>query len=169
VIAFGSAEHPPAAAGGDLAEFLDVDVHQVAGGSGLHPADDAAGGAVQPAQASHLVAAEHAVHRGHVESQQVGDAGWAPAAQHTDFDDASFRAGRGLVGAAMGPGAAVGHTGRPFFAVAPRPALGGGDGDLEPFGSSPQRPAVLDDATSQAQTTGFRQRSITVGHEDLRD
>ncbi|BBX71406.1 hypothetical protein MPSYJ_48670 [Mycolicibacterium psychrotolerans] len=34
-------------------------------------------------------------------------------------------------------------------------ATGGGDGDLESFGSPSQRPAILDDAPSQAQATGF--------------
>src|SRR3712207_6893771 len=38
----------------------------------------------------------------------------------------------------------------------------------EPFGGPPQRPTVLDNTTGQTQTPSFRQRGITVGHEDLR-
>ena len=68
----------------------------------------------------------------------------------------------------MRPRAAITHTSSATLAVAADPASSGAHRDLKPFGSAPQRPTIIDDATSQPQTTGFLQRGITVNHEDLR-
>jgi len=97
----GLTELAPAAAGGDLAEFLDIDVHQVAGTGRFHPADDSPGWAVQPAEFGQAVAGQDAVHGGDVESEQVGDARRPPSAGDAHFDDAAFGAGGRLVRAAV--------------------------------------------------------------------
>lgn len=55
----GSAEHAPASAGRDLAQLLDVDVHEVATVGGFHPTHDAPGGAVEPPQLGNAAAAQH--------------------------------------------------------------------------------------------------------------
>lgn len=73
----GSTELAPAATGGDLFEFLDVQVHQIARRGRFHPTDDATGGTVQPAL-EQLVTAEHVVHRGHVEPVQMRDTSGVP-------------------------------------------------------------------------------------------
>lgn len=41
--------------------------------------------------------------------------------------------------------------------------------DPQLFDSPAQRPTLIDNTTRQPQPTSFRQRSITVRHEDLRD
>jgi hypothetical protein len=62
----GAAKHPPAAAGGNLAEFLDIDVDQIAGPGRLDAPDQPSGGAVEPAQFGQPVAGQHAMHGGGV-------------------------------------------------------------------------------------------------------
>ena len=64
-------------------------------------------------------------------------------------------------------GDAIVWVGRPLGAVTRAPACCGGDRDLEPFSSPPQRPPIINDTLSKAQTTHFGQRGITVDHEDL--
>ena len=66
--------------------------------------------------------------------------------------------------AAVGP---VRHPGRAQLPVPARPPGRGGGRDLEPLGSTPQRPAIVNDTPGQAQPPGLGQRGITVGHEDL--
>ena len=156
-----------AAAVGDVSQLLDVDVHQVAGGGVLVAADRAAGGAVQVGQAGEPVAGQDPVHGGRVEPQQVGDPGRSPAAQDADLDDPALGAGRGPVRAVVRTAGAVGHPRFAEFAVAVRPALGRGRRDLEPFCRAPQWPAVVDDASGQAQAAGLGQRCVTVWHEGL--
>ena len=163
------AEFAPAAAGGDFADFLDVDVDQLAGQSSLDPADDSAGRSVQPPQPSEPVSGQDSMHRGGMHAEQVTDPSRSPSAQATDFDDASFGASWGLVRAVVGAGAAIGHPCRTIGAVAIGPAFRGRRTDLEAFSRTPQRPLLLDDTTSQPQTASLRQRGITVNHEDLRD
>ena len=53
----------PSAAVGDVAEFLDVDVGQLAGPGALVPADRDAGGPVQVCQLRAAVPGQHPVHR----------------------------------------------------------------------------------------------------------
>jgi hypothetical protein len=87
----GAAEHPPAAPVRDLAQLLDVHVHQLARCtvliSALGSADLPSSGPVQPAQASQPVAGQHAVHRRGVQAEQVADPRRPPPPRHPDLDD----------------------------------------------------------------------------------
>ena len=69
----------------------------------------------------------------------------------------------GAVGLVMAPrGArwlaeaeAIDHAGVPQFAVPRSPPLGRSDRDLKPLSGPAQSPTVLDNATSQSQSSGF--------------
>ncbi|GAC55685.1 hypothetical protein GOAMI_64_00010 [Gordonia amicalis NBRC 100051 = JCM 11271] len=65
----GAAEFAPATAGRDLAEFLDVDMHQLTRLISGNTADHAPGRTVQPAQTSQAVAGQHPVHSGRVQTE----------------------------------------------------------------------------------------------------
>jgi hypothetical protein len=49
-LAEAAAQHAPAAAGGDLAQLLDIDVHQIAGPLRVHSSNHSAGGPIKPPQ-----------------------------------------------------------------------------------------------------------------------
>ncbi|SHT66697.1 Uncharacterised protein [Mycobacteroides abscessus subsp. abscessus] len=102
-LAGGPAQHAPATASGNLAQLLDVDVHQVTGTRRLHSADDPAGGPVQPAQFGQSVTGQDPMHGGWMHPEQITDTGRAPTADDPDFDDPPFGARRGLIWAAMWP------------------------------------------------------------------
>lgn len=97
----------------------------------------------------------------------VGDACWAPLVGDAQSHHPSLRATADPSGLVVGSAGVITHSGRPVSAVALCPALGRGDADVEAFGGPTQGPAILDDAAGQAQTSGFGQRGITVGHEGL--
>ncbi|GLW65191.1 hypothetical protein Arub01_34350 [Actinomadura rubrobrunea] len=102
-----------AAAVGDVAQFLDVHVHQVAGGGVLVAAHGPAGGPVQVGQGRTAVALQHAVHRGGGQAQAGGDAGRAePVRTRVRTMRRSIRRGvrRGLV---------CGRLGRSLMPAAP--------------------------------------------------
>jgi hypothetical protein len=61
-----------------------------------------------------------------------------------------------VVGAA-GP---IGHPGQALVAVALSPPLGSGPAELEPFGSSGHRPALLDDHPGQPEPAKLAQGSV---------
>lgn len=67
-----------AAAVGDVAELLDVHVHQLARRGAFVAADHPSGGAVEMSEMGRLVAGQDSVHRARVQAQQVGDAGRSP-------------------------------------------------------------------------------------------
>ncbi|GHA67846.1 hypothetical protein GCM10010345_84390 [Streptomyces canarius] len=148
--------------GRDVAEFLDVDVDQLAGVFAFVAADDAARGPVQVGQAGRPVAGWDPVHgRGH-QTEQVCDAGRSPPSQDTDLDDPPLGAGREPARAVVQAAGAVGH---PRFAqrpVAIGPPLSSGGRDLEAFGGPSQRPAALDHAAGQTQAAGLGQGCVTV-------
>jgi hypothetical protein len=155
------------AAVGDVAQFLDVDVHELAGVVVFVAAHPLTGGAVEVGQASDPVAGQDAVHGGGGDAEQEPDAGGSPPAQDPDFDDASFGAGRSLVWAVVWAGGAVVHASGPVLAEPVGPAGRGADRDLEPLRGLAQRPAVLDDAAGQPLTPERGQRGVTVEHEGL--
>src|SRR2546421_2077945 len=62
----------------------------------------------------------------------------------------------------------IDHPGRTTVAIAAGPTGRGRPRHLEPIRGLRDRPTILDDATGQAQPAKFRQRGITVRHEDLR-
>jgi hypothetical protein len=114
-----------AAAIGDVAELLDVHVHQFAGPVAFVAADDVAGGAVQVAQPGQAVAGQDAVHGGGHQAEQAGDSGRSPPPLEPDLDDAAFGAGRGAARAGVRAAGAVGHARFAQGAVAGSPPLGG--------------------------------------------
>lgn len=73
----GAAQHSPAAAYGDLAEFLRIEVHQVTGMVVFVAAHDPCGGPVQPAQPGEPVSGQDLVDRGGMQAQQAGDPRWS--------------------------------------------------------------------------------------------
>ena len=93
----------------------------------------------------------------------VGDACWAPLVGDGQSHHPSLPATADPSGLVVGSAGVITHSGRPVGAV----ALGRGDADVEAFGGPTQGPAILDDAAGQAQTSGFGQRGITMGHEGL--
>lgn len=128
------------AADGDIAEFLDVDVHQLAGPVAF---------------------------RRRVQPQQVGDAGRPPAAHHANLDYPAFGAGWGPARAVVRPRGPVAHAVLACLAIASGPPLGRGRRDLEAFGGPAQGPSVINHAAGKAQSAGLGQGCITVGHEGL--
>jgi hypothetical protein len=75
----------PTAADGDLAQFLDIDMDEVAAVRRVHPADDAAGRTIQPPQFGQAVVGKHVVHRGDVQTQQISDPCRPPPADDPDL------------------------------------------------------------------------------------
>lgn len=104
-----AAEDFVAASVGDVAEFLDVDVHQLAGAVAFVAAYDPTGGPVTVIQAAD--AGSGAVHHGGHQVQQARDTCGAPAAQDADLDDAPLGARRGPARAAVGAAGAISHGG----------------------------------------------------------
>jgi hypothetical protein len=84
-----------AATVGNVAELLDVDVHQLARRGAFIAADHPTAAPVQMRQPSHPLPAQHPVHRGRVETQVVGDLSRTPPPQHPHLDDPPLAAGRG--------------------------------------------------------------------------
>jgi len=92
-----------AAAVGDVAQLLDVDVDQIAGGVTFVAAYRLAGGPVQIREPGQAVADQYPVHRGRVQAEQVSDAGGTPAVGQPDLDDSPFGACRDAARAATRP------------------------------------------------------------------
>ena len=166
-LAMATVVNPVAAAVGDVAELLDVDVDQLAGPVSFVSADRLLGGAVQVRQAGAVVAAQDLVHGGGVQVQRPGDPGRAQPPGHPQLDDPPLGPQRQLARAAMRPARPVSHPRRAGLAVAAGPPGRGGVRYLEPLSSPPHGPAVFHDAAGQAQPPGLGQRGITVGHEGL--
>lgn len=153
-------QHAPAAAGGDLAHLLDIDVHHVPARGRFHAAHDPPSRAVDPPQLGHAVAGQDPMHRRGMDTQQIAATGRPPAPGHTHADDASLGPRRGAVRAVQGAGAAISHPRRTVAAIAIHPAQGCGWRHLEALGGAAIGPAVIDDATSKPQTTGFGQGAL---------
>jgi hypothetical protein len=88
-------EDPVAAAIRDVAQLLDVDVHQVTRVGVFVAADHPPGAAVQMGQAWESIAGQDPMHSGWVQPEEVGDAGGAPPAREADLDDPPLGPGRG--------------------------------------------------------------------------
>src|SRR5262249_40878344 len=167
-VADGAAQHAPTTAGGNLAELFDINVDKVPAVGRFHSPDNPPSRAIQPAQFGHSISSKHPMHGRGVNPQQIPDTCRPPPPQHTNLDDSTLCTNRRLTWAVMRTRGAIGHTRRALSAVSARPAGRRGHRNLKPLSSTPQRPFLLNDTTSQAQTAGLRQRSITVNHEDLR-
>ena len=153
-----------AAAVGDAAQFLDIDVDQLAGMLALvadyHPADP-----IGVSQATHAMAAKHPIDSGTGHPQPPGQAVWALAVTPPcDQDPTDLGASEG-VGAAMGPRGAIGQPGRAVLTVAAKPLVGGGPRHAQGLGGLDGGPAQLGDALDQQQPAELGQAGITMGHE----
>lgn len=84
-----------AAAVGDVAELLDVHVHQFTGPVAFVAAYGAAGCPAEVGQAGQAEAGQHAVDGRGDQAEQVGDAGRSPPPQDPNLDDPSFGPRRG--------------------------------------------------------------------------
>src|SRR5689334_14807179 len=157
----------PAAAVGDVAEFLDVHVHQLARGGALITAHPLAAGPVQVSQRRAAVAGQHRMHGGGGQAQPERDPRRAQPLADTQLDDPPLRPHRRAGRAGLRPRRPVSHPGRPALAVAARPPPHRRMRDLESLRRPPQRPAILHHTPGQAQPPGLTQRGITVDHEDL--
>ncbi len=157
----------PASAIGDVTEFLDVDVDQVAGCGVFVAADRLGGASVQVGKSGGAAGAQDRVagRRGQAETpadthrpQPFGGA----QVQHAAFDRPGC-AVRAVVRSA-GP---VAHASDAFGQVSLSPPFRDPHADLESVRSPPQRPTTIDDTASEAQSASFGQGCISVGHEDL--
>jgi hypothetical protein len=67
--------HPVASAVADVPELLDVDMQQLTWSAAFVPADQLAGGPVQPGQAVHSVPVQHCMDRAGGHAEQRPDPG----------------------------------------------------------------------------------------------
>src|SRR5450631_1670913 len=123
---------------------------------------------VGPGQPGGLVPGQDLTHGRGCQPEPVADPRGPPPPTDPQTHDPMLGPGRQLVRAPLRAAGAVTHPGLALLAVPAGPALGRGRRDPEAFSSAPQRPTIVHDATSQTQPTRGGQRSITVGHEDLR-
>jgi len=142
----GAALHTPAAAVGDAAELLDVDVHQVAGTIAFVAAHRAAhplaGGQVHVVEAGQPPRAPGSGAPWTGSARSSGRYALATAAAGAQPHHLAHLSPAGLVRAAVWPAGPVAHPGLAEFSVAGNPPGRGGVGDLEAFGGATQREAL---------------------------
>src|SRR5699024_1710506 len=121
----------PAAPVGDLADLLDVHVHQLAGSvalvthrRGLARADHLAGDRVQLAQVGHPMAAQDAGDGAGRDADVRADPVLSPASLAATVQDLLLGGGRGASGLMVRPGGPVGQPGLAVLVVAADPAVG---------------------------------------------
>ncbi len=161
------AEDFVAAAVGNPAQLLDVDVDQFAGSGAFVAADGLAGRTVQGGQGRLAVSLEDAVSGRGRDVAPDGQPERAYAVFAPEAEDFRLDFGRCPSGLVVGPAGAVTHSGDAELPVAGGPSGGGGVADLETLRCPAQRPSVLDDTAGQAKTPGLGQRGVTVDHEGL--
>lgn len=162
-----AAQDAVAAAVGDPAEFLDVDVDEFAGPVSFVAADHGAGRTVEPGQPIETVPGQDPVDGRGGQTQDRADPGRAQLAGPTQVTDPCLDVGRGPVrrrarpaGPVVQPGLALGlPPAHPFVGRRPRYAHLGGDMRDRTAGT---------DTFDQQPPTEHGQPGITVGHEDLR-
>jgi hypothetical protein len=168
LVALPAAGVAPPAAVGDVAQLLDVDVQQRAGGVVLVAADRLTAGAVDVGEPVDPAAAQDRVHRGGRQTEPIGDGHRPqplfPPQVHDPAHDRLWGAPRAVVR----PAGPIGHAGLPGGAVAVGPPLGRGPGDVEHRRRVADRPAGLDHRASELEAVAWGQGGISVGHEDLR-
>jgi hypothetical protein len=74
----------------DVAQLLDVHVHQLTRGGALVAPHRPASGAVEVGQAGQTITGQHAMHRGGHQTKIGRDPGRPPASQHPDLNDAAM-------------------------------------------------------------------------------
>jgi hypothetical protein len=157
----------PAAALAQPAEFLDIDMHQLARTSAFVAADHLPGRPVQPRQSRHAVPGQDSVHCRGRESDQGRDPIRAEFAvptqtQHSGLD---LRVGpaRNVVGTA-GP---ISQTRWAFSAVAGQPFVASRPRDTE-LGRHMSNRTTGQNTLDQHSATVHGQTGVTVDHRDLR-
>jgi len=160
---------PPTPAVGDPADFLDVDVHHVAGPAGDDPAwfpvvltvrvEESA-----PVQAEVSEVPADGAHRDGdaVGAQFVGDAGGGPLAGPAQRLDQRYGLGRGRGGLVVRNAGAVEQSEFAVFAVAGHPFAGAGSGDPHLGGDVGERAGLA--ALDETAATFDGQRGVTVEH-----
>jgi hypothetical protein len=133
----------------------------------LIAADGASGGPVEVVHAGHVVAHEDPVDRGRRNPEPSSDAVRSEFVDAPAGEDSALESGWGLVGRGPGSAGAVVQAVGPELLVAVPPLVGALPGDAHGFSGVGDRPTSLN-ALAQQQSTGGGQRSVTVGHEDLR-
>ncbi|CDZ86972.1 hypothetical protein RHRU231_680049 [Rhodococcus ruber] len=160
---------PPTPAVGDTADFLDVDVHHMAGPAG----DDSAWFPVvlavrveelAPVQAEVSEVSADGAHRDGdaVGAQFVGDAGCGPFAGPAQCLDPRYGLGRCCGGLVVRHAGAVEQTEFAVFAVAGHPFAGAGSGDPHLGGNVGERAGLA--ALDETAATFDGQRGVTVEH-----
>jgi hypothetical protein len=157
-----AAEDLVAAAVGDAAELLDVDVDQFARPGSFVAAHAFAGGPVGGRQRGQAMTVQDPVGSGGGDACAGGQPHRSDAVLAPQPHDLSFDRGGRLARAVVRTAGAIVHPSCPVPAVAVRPTGGGGVADLETFRGPAQRPAVVDDTPGQTQPAGRRQRGVTV-------
>ncbi len=156
-----------AAAVGDAAEFLHVDVDQFAGAVAFVAADHGAGRAVHEGQAVEAVAGQDAAHGGGGHAQDRADAGRAELAVPPQAAYPGLGLGRGPVRRRAGT---AGPVVQPLLTLRPPaadPLVGRGPRGAHLGGHMRDRAARTDTFDEQSPAVNG-QPGITVGHEDLR-
>src|SRR5437868_5951631 len=116
----------PSAAIRDVAQLLDIHVHQVTGCGVLVTADQLAAAAVQAGQRWAAIAAQHSMHRRGVEAQAGTQPSGPQPPTHPEFDDSPLDALRRTPRAGTRPTGVVNHAHRALSPVTVSPPLGSG-------------------------------------------
>src|SRR5690606_17771756 len=158
----------------DLADLLDVDVDQLAGGGalvaqrrGLRGTDELTGQRVALTQVGHLVAAQDRTHSAGGDPQLGPDPVLTAALVAAHLEDSLLDPSSGAPRATVRARGAVAQAGIPFEAKPGDPTVGALSGDPQLFGHVRNGPTVLDHARDQQTPTVQIQTGISVGHEDL--
>jgi hypothetical protein len=152
---------------GDATELLDVYVDELAGPAPLIATDGLTCGPVEMVQALHVVAHEHPVDRRRRHPESSADAMRPELVDAPAGEDAPLESLRGLPRRASWPAGTVTEPLGAQLLVATPPLVGALAGDAHGIGGVGDGPTGLD-PLAQQQSTGGGQRSVTVGHEDLR-
>jgi hypothetical protein len=149
LLALLAADVAPAAAVGDLAELLDVNVDQVAGVFVLVPADPLTGYPVDVAEPVEAAPGQHRVDRRCRHPERVGDLDRTQPAPQAQPHDLAHHLRWGAMGLPEGCTRAVHHPGGPLVAVPGGPLRRGLPRHVVPLGRPGRRPPVVDDQPRQ--------------------
>ncbi|SEE03665.1 hypothetical protein SAMN05428945_6460 [Streptomyces sp. 2224.1] len=156
-----------AAAVGDPAEFLDIDVDQFSWALAFVAADDLAGGPVGESQPVQTVPGQDPVDGCGGQAQDRTDAGRAEFAVLPQAAHLRLGSGRSAVRCCPGPAGAVVQACFAFSSPAADPFVGRDAGDAH-LGCDMGDGAAGVDTIDQQSPAEDGQPGITVGHEDLR-
>ena len=160
-------DEAPAAAVGNVAELLDVDVQHRARMGVFVATDRLTRPPVDVRQPVQPTADQHRVHRGRGQPELRGDRDRPEPLSPPQMHDLADQRRPGPRGLPVRPRRPVGHARRTELAVPIRPASGRRPGHVVPLSRSRDRPALIDDEAGQPQPGYRRQSSVSVHSEDL--